>query len=195
MSLQRHVPSVLERTQVTMNALIIVDMQQDFMEGGALGVLGARYLVPKLVRKVKNFDLVIGTRDWHPGDHKSFAQFAGKWPTHCIKGTSGSMIVPGIDRLLDVVVSKGTDPDTDGYSATENPVFIPMLKHHFRHFDYIKVAGVALDYCVSATAIDIARAGFINVCVDISDTVSVDPSTDESTVHKLKEAGVIVADA
>ena len=103
-------------------ALIVVDLQRDFFPGGALGVPGGDEVlepVDALLRE-GGFDLVVATRDWHPADHDSFAAQGGPWPVHCVQGTPGAELHPGLDRArLDAVVDTGQDPGVEGYSGFE----------------------------------------------------------------------------
>src|SRR3954451_22428621 len=101
-------------------ALIIVDFQNDFTPGGALAVRDGDRIAARIDQLARSgeFDLVVATRDWHPAGHGSFAAQGGPWPEHCVQGTEGAELHPALDRaLVDVVVDKGQDPQTEGYSA------------------------------------------------------------------------------
>src|ERR1051325_209137 len=118
---------------------VVVDMQHDFLVGGALYVHGSEDIMDPIYQICKNSDLVIATRDWHPSDHSSFLENGGPWPKHCVKGTFGAQIYPGVDELADVVISKGMNKDSFGYSAGENPAFIPLLRSVTNSDDHIVV--------------------------------------------------------
>ena len=101
-------------------ALVIVDFQNDFTPGGALAVPEGDTIAAKLnaLAASGDYDLVVATRDWHPADHSSFADQGGPWPVHCVAGTQGAQLHPDLDRTrVDVVVDKGQDVRTDGYSG------------------------------------------------------------------------------
>ena len=142
-------------------ALIIVDFQNDFTTGGALAVpegdaIGAR--VRELIDSGR-FDLVVATRDWHPPDHGSFAEHGGPWPPHCVAGTPGAELHDAVPRdRVDVIVDKGTDPQTEGYSGFESTGLEALLRE--RGIDQVTIVGLATDYCVRATALDALREGF-----------------------------------
>ena len=143
------------------DALIIVDFQNDFTPGGALAVpegdaIGAR--VRELIDSGR-FDLVVATRDWHPPDHGSFAERGGSWPPHCVAGSPGAELHDAVPRdRVDVVVDKGTDPRTEGYSGFESTGLETLLRE--RGIDRVTIVGLATDYCVRATALDALREGF-----------------------------------
>ena len=142
-------------------ALIIVDFQNDFTPGGALAVpegdaIGAR--VRELIDSGR-FDLVVATRDWHPPDHGSFAEHGGPWPPHCVAGTPGAELHDAVPRdRVDVIVDKGIDPQTEGYSGFESTGLEALLRE--RGIDRVTIVGLATDYCVRATALDALREGF-----------------------------------
>ena len=136
-------------------ALVIVDFQNDFTPGGALGVAGGDEIAGQLneLAASGNYDVVVATRDWHPPDHGSFAAQGGPWPEHCVQGTPGAELHPGLDRaLVDVVVDKGQDPATEGYSGFEATNLAELLRE--RNVDHVTVVGLATDYCVKNTALD-----------------------------------------
>ena len=175
-----------------MDALLIVDVQKDFCPGGALAVQGGDEIVPLVNEMAREAPFVVATRDWHPAAHSSFAERGGQWPVHCVQGTEGAELHPQLDaRAIDLVVDKGQEVDEPGYSGFEST----DLKRHLegqgvRHVD---VVGLALDYCVKATALDAKRAGFA-VTVHRAGTraVDVEPGDGERAVEELRAAGVEV---
>jgi nicotinamidase/pyrazinamidase len=155
-------------------ALVIVDFQNDFTPGGALAV-------------PDGFDLVVATRDWHPPAHSSFAAQGGPWPAHCVAGTEGAELNPGLDQaLVDVVVDKGTDPATEGYSGFDGTDLATLLRD--RGIDRVTVAGLATDYCVRATALDALNARFA-VTVDGGASRGIDPEGSVDALEEVRAAG------
>jgi len=175
-----------------MRALIVVDVQNDFCPGGALAVPEGDAVVEEINRMASKAPFVIATRDWHPPDHGSFAQQGGPWPVHCVGGSPGAELHPGIDRsLVDVVVDKGQAVDREGYSGFEGTGLDGLLRD--RDVDAVDVAGLALDYCVKATALDARRAGFdVTVHRGATRAVEVAPGDAERAVEELRAAGVEV---
>jgi nicotinamidase/pyrazinamidase len=175
-------------------ALIVVDFQNDFTPGGALAVpdgdrIGER--VNELAADPR-FELVVATRDWHPPDHGSFSEQGGPWPIHCVQDTEGAELHPALDRSrIDVVVDKGQDPGTEGYSGFEGTRLDDLLRE--RGVDKVTVVGLATDYCVKNTALDALRAGF-EVTVDGEGVrgVEVEEGDSERALGELREAGATV---
>jgi nicotinamidase/pyrazinamidase len=142
-------------------ALVIVDFQNDFSPGGALAVPDGDAIAPRLRELIDSgrFDLVAATRDWHPADHGSFSAQGGIWPPHCVAGTPGAELHDAVPRdRVDVIVDKGTDGGTEGYSGFEGTGLAGLLRD--RGIDRVTVVGLATDYCVRATALDALREGF-----------------------------------
>ncbi len=177
-----------------MRALIVVDVQNDFCPGGALAVPDGDAVVEPVNRLAAQSGLVIATRDWHPADHGSFAEQGGPWPVHCVAGTSGAELHAGIDRgLVDAVVDKGQARDREGYSGFEGTELERLLDEH--DVDAVDVVGLALDYCVKATALDARRAGFgVTLHRGATRAVEVQPGDGERAVEALRAAGVEVVD-
>lgn len=177
-----------------MRALIVVDVQNDFCPGGALAVPDGDAVVEPINRMAREAPLVIATRDWHPADHGSFAERGGPWPVHCVAGTAGAELHPGIERdRVDVVLDKGQALDRDGYSGFDGTELERLLREH--DVDTVDITGLALDYCVKATALDARRAG-LNVVVHRGATraVEVEPGDGERAVEELRAAGVEVVE-
>ncbi|HEU5329878.1 MAG TPA: isochorismatase family protein, partial [Thermomicrobiales bacterium] len=141
------------------DALIIVDVQNDFCPGGALAVGEGDEVVPVLNRLAPHFGTVVATQDWHPANHRSFTAQGGEWPPHCIAGASGAAFHPALQTdQIDVTVHKATAPDQEAYSGFDGTDLAEQL--HRRGVRRVYVGGLALDYCVDATALDAKRAGF-----------------------------------
>jgi nicotinamidase/pyrazinamidase len=175
-------------------ALLIVDFQNDFAApDGALSVPGGDRIAERLNELARDdrYDVVIATRDWHPPDHCSFAEQGGPWPVHCVQGTPGAELHPGLDReLLDAVVDKGQERDTDGYSAFVAPELPVLLREN--GITSITVAGLTTDYCVLNTGRDALREGF-PVTIDSSAVRAVDV-TEGDGERALDELGRLGAD-
>jgi nicotinamidase/pyrazinamidase len=175
-----------------MIALIVVDVQQDFCPGGALAVRDGDAVVGPVNELAREADFVVATRDWHPSDHGSFGEHGGPWPVHCVAGTSGAELHPGVDAAaIDLIVDKGQDRAAEGYSGFEATGLEDELRS--RGVDEVHVAGLALDYCVKATALDAARAGFdVVVHRGATRAVDVSPGDGDRAVEELRAAGVTV---
>jgi nicotinamidase/pyrazinamidase len=175
-------------------ALIIVDFQNDFTPGGALAVERGDEIAEHLNELAADprFELVIATRDWHPADHGSFTEQGGIWPVHCVQGSEGAELHSGLDlKRVDVVLDKGEERGTDGYSGFDGTDLEQLLKE--RGIERVTVVGLATDYCVKHTALDARAAGF-EVLVDRAGVrgVEVEPGDSERALDELREAGVTV---
>ena len=177
-----------------MEALIVVDVQNDFCAGGALAVPDGDAVVEPINRLAGASSYVIATRDWHPPDHGSFADHGGIWPVHCVRDTPGAQFDPDIDQSqIDVVLDTGTAPDLEGYSAFEDTALERLL--HERGIQTVHVAGLALDYCVKATALDARRSGFdVIVHLNLTRAVEVQAGDGERAIKQLRDVGVRVVD-
>ena len=177
-----------------MRALIVVDVQNDFCPGGALAVPGGDAVVEPINAMAREAPFVVATRDWHPADHGSFAEQGGVWPAHCVSDTPGAQLHPAIDLdAIDAVVDKGRAPDQEGYSGFEGTSLSQLLRD--RGVDAVDVVGLALDYCVKATALDARRAGFdVTVHRGATRAVEVAPGDGERAVEELRAAGISVVD-
>jgi nicotinamidase/pyrazinamidase len=179
-------------------ALVIVDFQNDFTPpDGALAVPDGDAIADRVNQLARSgeFDLVVATRDWHPPDHGSFAERGGPWPVHCVADTPGAQLHPGLDASrVDVIVDKGQDPGTEGYSGFEGTRLEELLRE--REIDQVTVVGLATDYCVKNTALDALRAGFqVTVDTDAIRGVEVQPGDSERALDELREAGATIDDA
>jgi nicotinamidase/pyrazinamidase len=175
-----------------MEALVVVDVQNDFCAGGALAVEDGDAVVEPINRLAQAAPFAIATRDWHPADHRSFAQNGGPWPVHCVAGSPGAEFHPALDRSrIDVVLDTGTDAEHEGYSGFEHTGLEQLLRE--RGVQTVHVAGLALDYCVKATALDAKRAGFdVILHRGATRAVEVSPGDAERAIDELNEAGVEV---
>lgn len=172
-------------------ALLIVDVQNDFASpDGALSVRGGEEILDRVneLAASGDFDLVVATRDWHPEDHRSFNEHGGQWPRHCVQGTWGAELHPGLDRSrIDVVVDKGQDPGTDGYSAFDGTDLRSLLRE--RGIDEVVVVGLATDYCVRASALHAIEAG-LHATVDPEGVraVELSPGDGERALEEVRRA-------
>jgi nicotinamidase/pyrazinamidase len=174
-------------------ALVIVDFQNDFTPGGALAVPDGDAVAPHLNELIGSgrFDLIVATRDWHPPDHSSFAAQGGPWPVHCVAGTEGAELNAALDAAgVDVIVDKGADSGTEGYSGFDGTNLASLLRD--RGIDRVTVAGLATDYCVRATALDALREGF-EVIVDRAGSRGIDPAGSAHALDEVRAAGGRVA--
>lgn len=161
-------------------ALIVIDVQNDFCPGGALAVTGGDEIVPRINALMQEIPVVILTQDWHPEEHSSFAAMHGVdpfaqiempygpqtlWPVHCVWGTEGAMFHPDLHiDPADLIIRKGFRPQIDSYSAFfENDHVTPTGLAGYlaeRGITDLTFVGLALDYCVAWSAIDAAKLGF-----------------------------------
>jgi nicotinamidase/pyrazinamidase len=174
-------------------ALIVVDFQNDFTPGGALAVPDGHLIADRVNELAADprFELVIATRDWHPEGHGSFAEQGGPWPVHCLQDSEGAELHPDLDRSrVDIVLDKGQDPGTDGYSGFEATGLEELLRE--RGIDKLTVVGLATDYCVKNTVLDALRAGF-DVVVDTEGVrgVEVEEGDSERALAEMREAGAL----
>lgn len=170
-------------------ALLIVDFQNDFCPGGALEVPEGDAIADRVTELTasQRFDVVVATRDWHPPDHGSFREQGGGWPVHCVQGTPGAELHAALDRsLLDVVLDKGIDPHTDGYSGFDGTALAELLRD--RGVDAVTVCGLATDVCVRHTALEALQEGFA-VTVDEAGSRGLDPRDIERTFAEVRERG------
>lgn len=145
------------------SALVVVDFQRDFCDGGALAVPEASKLAPALSEAVNAAHqagwLIVFTRDWHPPEHDSFQAQGGPWPPHCVAGSPGAQFHPDV-RVPDSaeIISKGEAAHGMGYSPFETPGLDSLLRN--ANVSSLAVAGVALEYCVRATCMDARARGY-----------------------------------
>lgn len=172
-----------------MRALVVVDVQADFVTG-SLAVPDAAAIVPVINRLRGAFDLTIFTKDWHPPDHSSFA----RWPVHCVQGEPGADFAEGLDTAGAAVFPKGSDPASDSYSGFADDNGRPTGLERFlkeQGVAEVAVCGLATDYCVKATALDAARLGFrVSVIADAVRGVNREPGDAERALEEMARAGV-----
>lgn len=170
-------------------ALIVVDMQRDFMPGGALPVPEGDEIIPTVNECIRKFHergaLIVATRDWHPENHISFRERGGPWPKHCVQNTPGAEFVVELPPDA-VIISKATDPDKEAYSGFEGTELDKILRE--RGVKRVYVCGVATEYCVKATAMDAIRLGYETYI--LQDAVKgIRPEDEEKALEELQKAG------
>jgi nicotinamidase/pyrazinamidase len=193
-----------------MKALILVDIQNDFLPGGALAVANGDAIIPIANRLQAAFPVVVATQDWHPANHGSFAANhpGGKvfeqidlnglqqtlWPVHCVQGTTGAELAPGLQReRITKIFPKGTDAGMDSYSGLfdnghrKSTGLGEWLKA--KGVTEVVVCGLATDYCVKFTALDAAQMGFkTHFIEDASRGVNLQPDDVKTAVAEMRRA-------
>jgi nicotinamidase/pyrazinamidase len=185
------------------SVLLVVDVQNDFCPGGSLAVPGGDLIIPLINRYMKLFRdhgvPVIASRDWHPPVSDHFIQYGGLWPPHCIQGTVGAEFAPALQLPDDVlVVSKGSDPRRDDYSAMQGtaPSGRTLREHlHGTGVKRLYLCGLATDYCVKSSALDALREGFaVTVLLDAIKGVELSPGDTTRALDEMVHAGGECAD-
>ena len=195
-----------------MEALIIVDVQYDFLPGGALAVAGGDVIINPINQLIPQFELVVATQDWHPKDHGSFASNhpgmnPGEtislnglqqilWPDHCVQDTTGAefdqnLHLPGISRIF----QKGTDPSIDSYSGFFDNGHLKAtgLGDYLsdRGVEGVNIVGLATDYCVKFTALDAVDLGYRTaVIADATRAANLNPSDYELAILEMDKKGI-----
>jgi nicotinamidase/pyrazinamidase len=187
------------------DALIVVDVQNDFCPGGALPVAEGDAVVAPLNELMDRMGLVVATRDWHPPDHGSFRGVGvdadrwsgrdppGLWPVHCVRGTPGADLHPDLRRdRIDMVVDTGREALSDGYSAFDDTDLADRLRE--RGVQRLLVGGLATDYCVRCTVLDALREGFdVTVVEDAVRAVDVEPGDGRRALDEMRRSGARIA--
>ena len=175
------------------DALIIVDLQNDFCPGGALPVPDGDQIVPVVNRLIESAARagvpVFASRDWHPPDHISFKTRGGVWPPHCVQGTQGAAFHPGL-RLSEtaVIISKGTEREKEAYSGFEGTDLAGRLRLARR--TRLWIGGLAQDYCVKQTVLDARRLGFeVRLIRSATRPVDVRPGDGKRALEEMRLAG------
>jgi nicotinamidase/pyrazinamidase len=177
-------------------ALLVVDVQNDFCPGGALGIHGGDRIIPILNRYIKYFEKenlpIFVTRDWHPKVTKHFQQFGGVWPIHCIEGSYGAQFHPELEfPRKALVMSKGMDPEEDSYSAfhatdPDERTLANLLNK--LGVSQIYIGGLATDYCVKYSVLD-ALSGGLEVFVLTDAVAGVNLQPEDSSVALQEMVG------
>jgi len=176
------------------DALLVVDVQNDFCPGGALSVPGGEGVVRAINPLQLKFSRIFFTRDWHPQDHCSFSDEPafedGSWPPHCVQDSPGAEFQGDLHVPSDaIIISKGTDPDKEAYSGFQGTDLAAQLRA--AGVARVFVAGLATDYCVKATALDALREGFAVVLIE-DGCRGIDDAVSQAAIAEMRGAGAIV---
>jgi len=197
-----------------MNALLLIDIQNDFLPGGSLGVANGDEVVPVANRLMSEYELVVGTQDWHPPDHGSFAsqhpecrvgdlvELGGLdqivWPDHCVQGTAGAEFAPGLNTTgIQHIIQKGTDRSIDSYggffdNARRKATGLEALLRS-KSVDEVHIMGLATDYCVKFTALDAVELGFRTaVLIEGIRGVDLKEGDCQRAVDEMQTAGITI---
>ncbi len=194
-----------------MKALIIIDVQNDFLPGGSLGVAGGDAIIPALNKIVHRFDLVVATQDWHPWNHKSFASNHEDynefdtilingikqtlWPDHCVQGSDGAQFSESLEmNPVAAIFRKGMYPEVDSYSGffdndhKKSTGLSSYLKE--KGVNEVYLGGLAADYCLAFTARDAIKEGFTTFVIEDA-TKPIDEENYPAIKDELKNLGVL----
>ena len=199
------------------SALVIVDLQNDFCDGGSFEVAEGSSIIPVINRLQPHFQLIAASQDWHPADHSSFASnhpdlgigavvTTGHvqqilWPDHCVQDTSGAEFHPDLDtsRFANIV-HKGVDVNIDSYSAffdnehLRDTGLATFLQEH--QIQNVYLAGLALDYCVKYSALDAKQLGFnVYVIADATRAINLAEGDSEAALEEMRAAGIHIITA
>ncbi len=182
-----------------MDALLITDIQIDFLPGGALPVAGGDEIIPVLNEYARRFEAVkahvFASRDWHPPNHISFKAQGGPWPPHCVQQTEGAKFHPDLKLPKDaMVISKATDPNHESYSAFDGTNLADELK--MRGVKRFFIGGLATDYCVVNTVLDARKLGYETVLLmDATLGINVKPGDVDRAIETMIKNGAEQATA
>lgn len=186
-----------------MKILLVVDLEKDFCLGGSLAVAGSEEVVGVTNELLESgiFPISIASKDWHPANHVSF----GSWPIHCVQDSKGAEYHDKLRaELINYLILKGFDIDVDSYSAFFNndgkptalPALLKKIEVDTAEKIEIFVCGLALDYCVSWTALDARKLGYETTLIyDATRAVNLEPNDGLEALRKLREAGVQMIDS
>jgi len=200
-----------------MNALLVVDIQNDFLPGGALAVPDGDQVIPIINRLMDHFDLVLATQDWHPADHGSFAsnhpghkpgdviELNGipqiLWPIHCVQHSSGAEFSSQLRRdRFAKIFQKGTDPKIDSYSTFFDNAKLRStgLGDYLREHEVkdVSICGLATDYCVKFSVLDSATLGLrSHVIEDACRGVNLRPDDSQKAIEEMRAVGALIIDS
>ena len=202
-------PGDTENNRKKTTALLIIDVQNDFLSNGSLAVPNANHIIPKINKLRKLYDVVVLSQDWHPPGHVSFGSSHGAplftmmngqmmWPDHCVQNTAGAKIHKDLNvKKSDIIIKKGTDLNIDAYSAFFDNNRKSQTKLHAKlsalGIRSVDVCGLAYDYCVGSTALDAKSLGY-TVRILKPATASVSKKSEDAMTNRLKAVGVMIAE-
>jgi len=175
------------------DALVIVDVQRDFLPGGSLAVPGGNEVVAPLNAYIAAFEAkqlpIFMTRDWHPANHCSFTEAGGPWPAHCVRDTPGAQWAEGLNVVPSArIISKATEPAAEAYSGFSGTSLLTLLRE--LQVRRLFVGGLATDYCVHATVLDARSRGFeVVVLADAIRGVNAHPGDETRAIREMLETG------
>lgn len=175
------------------DALLLVDVQNDFLPGGSLAVPSGDEIIPVLNRYIEAFSKaslpVYASRDWHPPDHGSFRAQGGIWPPHCIAGSRGAEFSPKLALPADaVIISKATNPGADAYSDFDEPDLERSLRQN--GIRRLFIGGLATDYCVLYTARDALSRGYeVRLLLDGIRAIDLKPGDGQRAIEEMTTRG------
>ncbi len=169
----------------------MVDLQNDFLEGGVLGAPNSNSIISTVNRYVTLFGdeklPVVATRDWHPPDHISFTSRGGIWPPHCVRGTKGAEFSPLLRIPPNtIIISKATEPDVEAYSGFQGTDLRSRLESLLVKDVY--VCGIATEYCVKSTVLDALSLGY-NTVLLLDAIAPIDDTQGKTAVEEMKRKG------
>jgi nicotinamidase/pyrazinamidase len=180
-------------TMIDSDALLITDIQKDFLPGGALPVASGDEIIPVLNGYIRRFEdakaHVLASRDWHPPNHMSFKAQGGPWPPHCIQNTEGAKFSPDLKLPSHtVIISKATDPKREAYSAFDGTNLADELR--MLGVQRLFVSGLATDYCVVNTVLDARKLGYETVVLmDATLGINVQPDDVDRAIETMLKNG------
>lgn len=197
-----------------MHALLLIDIQNDFLPGGSLAVADGDKIIPVINSLIPGFEIIVATQDWHPADHGSFASnHPGRsifesidlcglpqtlWPVHCVQNTGGALFAPDLDtRKITRVFPKGTDPKIDSYSGffdnghRGDTGLNTWLRD--QKISELTICGLATDYCVKFSVIDALDAGFrVKLHLPACRGVNLNPGDCAAAISAMQESGATI---
>lgn len=175
------------------DALLLVDVQNDFLPGGSLAVPAGDEVIPALNRYIKAFRRaslpIYASRDWHPPDHSSFRAQGGIWPPHCVAGSRGAEFSPKLSLPANaVIISKATNPNADAYSDFDEPDLEQHL--HQNGISHLFIGGLATDYCVLYTVRDALSHGYeVYLMLDGIRAINLKPKDGQRAIEEMVSLG------
>lgn len=195
-----------------MKALLVVDVQNDFLQGGALGIDRADEIIPVIQQLISTFELVVAPQEWHPANHYSFASNQGlkafeqferhgkietAWPDHCIQNSHGADFPAALPAtLFHKIFHKGIDPNIDCFSGFFDVQGGATGLHQYlqkHHVDELVICGLATDRCVMFSALDAVKLGYrVTLISQATRGLNQSPGDVDRAIQTMREAGVVI---